>query len=200
MTLKPEQCLESGCATAVERSDIARCGGILFGTRDQMEFSCGGFFCNAHLWQKAGPAYCSKCRTRRKAVSMPDYNLSGVTTGRLSTSKARRVDTPRPLTFPWDSGSSCLIPECNRIATWAIRSAPTCLLCDECFEQIKNDKRVQPTGRERAAARWIGTAVAVLRDSNTPERSLESKRRLLASWSDGTWAQDPDWIAKGTEE
>ena len=56
-----EKCLQPNCDAHVERHDGHRCGGVLFGTVDQMVFSCGKFFCDRHLWGKNGPFRCETC-------------------------------------------------------------------------------------------------------------------------------------------
>lgn len=61
-----EPCREPGCEALVKRRDGSRCGGVLFGTKDQMPHSCGGFFCDRHLWGRAGPFRCLSCHNAMK--------------------------------------------------------------------------------------------------------------------------------------
>lgn len=67
MNYQKEPCLQAGCEAMVERKDGHRCGGVLFGTKDQMPRSCGGFFCDRHLWGKLGPFRCAACHAAHKA-------------------------------------------------------------------------------------------------------------------------------------
>lgn len=68
-TLAPERCRHNDCGAMVERRDGNRCGGILFGTNDQMEHSCGGFFCDSHLLSRMGPFRCPACHAARKRAA-----------------------------------------------------------------------------------------------------------------------------------
>lgn len=61
-----EQCCYGTCSVAVPAK--SRCGGVLFGTRDDPGYGCGRIFCDNHLIGRAGPYYCTKCWERRKAA------------------------------------------------------------------------------------------------------------------------------------
>jgi len=74
--LKPEPCNEKECQAQVERSsDGSRCGGVLFGTRDDPGDGCGRFFCGEHLVGHRGPFYCQPCWDKRKKVASRDPAL-----------------------------------------------------------------------------------------------------------------------------
>lgn len=61
-----EQCCSRECEEEVEAIDGQRCGGLLFGTRDDSGFGCGRFMCDDHLVGKSGPFYCHRCWAARK--------------------------------------------------------------------------------------------------------------------------------------
>ena len=55
-----EWCNEAACERSTPRADGNRCGGVLFGVREE-SVGCGRFFCDKHLVGHAGPFYCGPC-------------------------------------------------------------------------------------------------------------------------------------------
>lgn len=61
------RCNDPSCAAEIERKDGSRCGGVLFGLRDE-SVGCGRFFCGDHAVGKRGPFFCRPCWEARKAA------------------------------------------------------------------------------------------------------------------------------------
>lgn len=65
--IAPERCTHDNCTTLVRRTISGpRCGGLLFGTRDQAAHSCGRILCDAHMLGR-GIFRCQPCHDRYKA-------------------------------------------------------------------------------------------------------------------------------------
>lgn len=62
---RQENCCYLPCEKSVKARPGNRCGGVLFGTRDDPGDGCGRFFCSEHLVGTLGPYYCHGCWAKR---------------------------------------------------------------------------------------------------------------------------------------
>lgn len=67
--MEPERCYYWKCDATFERKDESRCGGLLYGTRDDPGVGCGRLFCEEHLVAGVDPFYCRGCWEQAKLRS-----------------------------------------------------------------------------------------------------------------------------------
>lgn len=102
MSAPVERCSDPSCSEYVKRIDGARCGGVLFGTRESAG-GCGRFFCSDHLVGRgAGPFFCDPCwQQKKQAPDLPHGHDAGPRCGRCGFPQAEHVDgCPKGYTCP----------------------------------------------------------------------------------------------------
>jgi hypothetical protein len=113
--MRKERCLEEACETTMIARPGNRCGGVLFGTRDDPGHGCGGFFCAGHLVGRAGPFYCSLCWEGKKELERSPLEPQGLEVSEAWNMNVRCTVCWTPYTTSEDSfeAGGCSCPKCN---------------------------------------------------------------------------------------